>query len=191
MERYYDECQHASSLVLDALEIALGLPVGAFTAMCNDKASELRLNHYPSIDIGEIRRGSTSRIHPHTDLGVITCLFQDESGGLEMADRDQAGGFVPVTTNSSSEMIVNISETFQRWTNGKVKAGVHQVTVPPALKGLEQGTLPARYTVAFFVKADRDAFVGALEQFVSGEEPALYENITALEFHQRRLATAY
>lgn len=191
MERYYDECQQVSSLVLEALEMALGLPVGAFTAMCNEKASELRLNHYPSINIREMRHGSTSRIHPHTDLGVITCLFQDESGGLEMADRDQAGGFIPVTTNSSSEMVVNISETFQRWTNGKVKAGVHQVTVPPSFKGLEQRMLPARYTVAFFVKADRDAFVGALEQFVSKEEPALYENITALEFHRQRLATAY
>ena len=191
MEVFYDECHKVSSLVLEALEVALELRGGTFVAKCSGNASELRLNHYPTIDIRDMLQGEISRIHPHTDLGVITCLFQDSSGGLEITDRARCGQFIPVSSHSSSEMVVNISETFQRWTNGRVEAGIHQVTIPPHLKGLEQGVIPPRYTIAFFVKADRDTFAGALEEFVSGEEPALYENMTALEFHQWRLATAY
>lgn len=191
MEIFYDECHKVGSLILEALELALDLQGGRFVAKCCGNASELRLNHYPPIDIKEMLQGEISKIHPHTDLGVITCLFQDSSGGLEGADRDRCGEFIPVTSRSSSEMVVNISETFQRWTNGRVQAGIHQVTIPPHLKSLEEGVIPERYTIAFFVKADRDTFAGALEEFVGEEKPALYDNMTALEFHQWRLATAY
>jgi isopenicillin N synthase-like dioxygenase len=191
MEKYYDTCREISLYILEAFELAMKLPAGSFTSKCTSNASEVRLNHYPPIDIQELRRGTVKRIWPHTDLGVITMLFQDNRGGLEMEDREHLGSFVPIPSGSRSEMVVNISETFQRWTNNKVRAGVHQVTIPPHMKSLEEGVIPARYSNAYFVKADREAFVGSLGQFVDEKEPAFYEDMTALEYHQRRLATAY
>jgi isopenicillin N synthase-like dioxygenase len=191
MERYYDMSQGVSLYILEAFELALKLPPNSITSKITQKASEARILHYPRINIDDLRSGNVSRISPHTDLGIITCLFQDRSGGLEMEDREKPGSFTPIPSNSPFEMVVNISETFQRWTNNQLLAGVHQVTIPAHLKSIEAGFLPERYSVTYFVKADRDACVGPLPQFVSEMEPGSYENITAFDFHQRRLASAY
>ncbi|KAJ5772363.1 hypothetical protein N7520_002892 [Penicillium odoratum] len=101
------------------------------------------------------------------ESGVLTGV-----GGLEARDYE-TGDWVPLATGSIFEMIVNISETLERWTNGQVRAGVHQVTVLPALQGeLEDEKLvPERFSTAFFLKTDRNACVGALRSFVSEQCP--------------------
>jgi isopenicillin N synthase-like dioxygenase len=117
MEHYYDTCQRVGSLVLEALEVGLKLSSGSLQSKCNGGASEIRLNHYPAVNIHDLESGKISRIWPHTDLGVITFLFQDSNGGLEMEDRQtKPGTFVPIPKGSFSEMVINIGETFQRWT---------------------------------------------------------------------------
>ncbi|CRG89606.1 hypothetical protein PISL3812_06644 [Talaromyces islandicus] len=191
MESYYAASHQTALMILSAMEMGLGIPAGTFVSKCQGTASEMRLNYYPAINIQELRNGTLSRIHPHADLGVITCLLQDGQGGLEMADREHAGQFIPILSRSRSEMIVNISETFQRWSNGSIPSGVHQVTIPPTMKHVESGIVPARYSCAFFVKADWTAPAGALTPFVGEKNPAQYKEMTALEYHQWRLATAY
>lgn len=84
-------------------------------------------------------------------------------------------------------MVVNISETLQRWTNDRLPAGLHRVTAP---RGMVDGMIPERYTVAYFCKADRNAPVGSLPPFCVGA-PRKYEDMTALEYHQQRLTSAY
>lgn len=191
MEDFYVRSHQAALLILQALEVGLDLPARVLTSRCGGCSSELRLNSYPEIDIQELRRGKISRIHPHADLGVITCLFQDGLGGLELEDRSHAGSFVPIVPGARSEMVVNISETFQLWTNDIITAGIHRVTIPPMMKALTEGQVPARRSCAFFLKADGDASVAPLPQFVTDERPAAYVEMTALDYHQNRLATAY
>ncbi|KAL9636761.1 MAG: hypothetical protein Q9204_002125, partial [Flavoplaca sp. TL-2023a] len=105
--------------LMAALERAFGLPSGALLdRITREKnASEARLLHYPAIDMAEIKQGAVSRIWPHFDLGVITLLLQDGVGGLECEDRENSGNFLSVGSNSRTEMVVNVSETLQRWTN--------------------------------------------------------------------------
>jgi isopenicillin N synthase-like dioxygenase len=191
MEQYYILFRNVSLFLLSAFETAYHLPPQTLTSKVSHDASEVRINHYTDIDIADIRKGGVTRISPHTDLGVITCLFQDGSGGLEMEDREHKGEFIPIPSDSPFEMIVNISETFQRWTNDKLPAGVHQVTIPQHMKHLDKGIIPSRYSSACFVKANRDAMVGPLSEFVSEKEPAVYDYISALEYHQRRITSAY
>lgn len=86
-----------------------------------------------------MKTGLIKRTWSLTDFGIIILLFQDHVGGLELEDRSRPGTFVPVTPvkvglGQRSEMVVNISNTFQRWTNGVIKAGLHQVPAPPAFK---------------------------------------------------------
>ena len=191
MEDHYERCNATAVALLEAIELSLGLAVGTLSAQCVGGASEMRLNHYPPISVAQMRQGNVSRIWPHTDLGVLTLLFQDAVGGLEIEDRLNRGTFCPVPRGQWNEMIVNVSETLERWTNGVLPAGVHQVTVPPGLSGQDDAIIPARYSNAFFVKADRHADVGALSHFVKpGEEPR-YKAMTALEYHTSRVATAY
>ena len=195
MEDLFETFEKVAAQILDALEIALAVPRGTFNRLITHdaNASELRLNHYPAIDIAELKRGRISRIWPHFDLGVITLLFQDRTtSGLEFQDRKHPDKFIRVESDDPREMIVNVSETLQRWTNGKLPAGLHRVGLPPELDdGREEGVLGERFSVPYFCKADRAATVGCLEPFVEPGVKAAYEDMTAIEYHQRRLLSAY
>ncbi|CAG8949079.1 hypothetical protein HYFRA_00002208 [Hymenoscyphus fraxineus] len=191
MEQAFDALERVSSTIMEALEASLHLPAGTFLQKITREknASELRMNHYPAIEVSEIRGGKVSRIWPHFDLGVITLLFQDSVGGLEFENRQQKGTFCRIQCGSTSEMVVNVSETLQRWTNDFLPAGLHRVSLPPLLENSEEGLIPERYSIAYFCKADRDASVGALEPFKCPNTK--YRDITALEYQQQRLESAY
>jgi isopenicillin N synthase-like dioxygenase len=121
-------------------------------------------------------------------------LFQDQVGGLELENRAAPYTFVPVMPgdpNDPSEMVVNISDTFQRWTNDVVRAGLHRVDVPMSMKGKLSGTCPDRYSSIFFFKAARETSVGPLPEFVTEANPARYNDITALQFQQEMTKILY
>lgn len=187
--------ENVAAQILEALETALSVPPRTFNRLITHEAnaSELRLNHYPAIDVAELKKGDVSRIWPHFDLGVITLLFQDRTSGLEFEDRKHrgAGRFVRVESDDPRELIVNVSETLQRWTNGRLPAGLHRVGLPPELDGGEKEVLAERFSVPYFCKADRAATVGCLEPFVEPGAKAAYEDMTAIEYHQQRLLSAY
>ena len=193
MEEAFETLEQISASIMEALEVAFDLPSGAFLSRTTHEgnASEMRLNHYPAIDVNEIRCGGVSRIWPHFDLGVITLLFQDGVGGLEFENREQQNTFNRVECASQAEMVVNVSETLQRWTNDALPAGLHRVNVPQYLEDQAVGTLPERYSIAYFCKADRGASVGPLSQFVQEGSTQKYQEISAIEYHQQRLQSAY
>ncbi|PQE28628.1 gibberellin 20-oxidase protein [Rutstroemia sp. NJR-2017a BBW] len=130
------------------------------------------------------------------------------TGSGPAAVGDEHDVFVPLTRGDPGEVAVNISDTFQRLTNDVLRAGVHTVDEPPAFEnsrrhyhyhhddpegregaeGTEEGTeraLPARHSSVFFFKAHLDTSVGVLPAFVTRQTPARYDDITALQFHQR------
>lgn len=193
MENAFESLEHACAKIMEALEAAFGLPKGAFLTRITHEgnASEMRLNHYPAIDINDIKRGGVSRIWPHFDLGVITLLFQDQVGGLEFEDREQRGTFKRVDNGATAEMVVNVSETLQRWTNDRLPAGLHRVSPPKDMESFDTGMLPERYSMAYFCKADRGASVGPLKEFVQEGSSPIYQEMSAIEYHQQRLQSAY
>ncbi|KAI1183230.1 hypothetical protein F5B17DRAFT_443600 [Nemania serpens] len=165
MEALHDEGNNICLILLSALEISLGLNPGS-------------LRSAPA--------GHTSRIAPHSDWGLIMLLFQDATGGLEVKDRTRPGAFFPVEPDDdTAEMIVNAGDTLMRWTNRRVFAGVHRVTVPEGLKKVDEGMLPERYSVAYLLKAQRQVSIAPLRQFVSADEPARYPDISALQYHRQ------
>jgi isopenicillin N synthase-like dioxygenase len=175
-----------------AVEVGLGLAPGVLVDRCRRDASEIRLNRYPSIPREHLADGNVKRTWPHTDFGIITLLFQDGIGGLELEDRARPGKFTaitPVQPGQPSEMIVNVSDTFERWTNGVIKPGLHQVSPPPGSEN--EPVLPERYSCVFFAKASRDTSAGPLPHFITEDNPAHYDEITALEFQQRRTELLY
>lgn len=193
MEDAFETMEIVATQIMAALELACALPPGVLTSRMTHEhnASELRLNHYPAIEINEIKGGTVSRIWPHFDLGIITLLFQDKVGGLEFEDRKQLDTFEKVECGNQTDMVVNVSETLQRWTNGNLPAGLHRVNIPQDLAENDSGMLPERYSVAYFCKADRSASVGPLKQFVVDGSDPKYDDISAIEYHQRRLQSAY
>lgn len=196
MESAFDAMEKVSDSIMEALEIAYQIPYGSFRDKIThgNNASEFRFNHYPEIDIETLQSGKVQRIWPHFDLGVITLLFQDNVGGLELEDRERSTAdskeFSPIETEIPSEMIVNVSETLQRWTNGHLPAGLHRVSQPRIVES-KGGIIPDRYSIAYFTKADRTASVGPLRELVDESEICAYEDLTAIEYHQQRLDSAY
>jgi isopenicillin N synthase-like dioxygenase len=179
---------------MEALEVGLKLPKGALVERCVRAASELRVLHYPAISIETLLEGRFKRTWPHTDFGIITLLFQDSVGGLELEDRKNPGTFAPVLPTPKgqpSELVINISDTFARLTNDYIRAGVHQVSLPYHLKGKTTGQLPDRYSSVFFFKASRDTNVGPLPQFVTEDRPTTYKDMTALQFHKEMTKILY
>lgn len=198
MELFYFEMERVTTDILSCLEEGLGSPPGTFNRLITheNNASELRLNHYPPVPASLLQSGQVSRIWPHFDLGVITLLFTSSVGGLEVEDRISPGPqkFIPVEPETEAELIVNISETLQRWTDDQLPAGLHRVSVPKALEEKinhdENVEVPRRYSIAFLCKADRQAPVGTIPFFQTGEAPR-YEAVCASEYHRLRLLTAY
>ena len=195
METVFGTLEGISASIMEALEMAFKLPRGAFLDRMTHEgnASEMRLNHYPAIGIEEMKGGHVSRIWPHFDLGVITLLFQDKVGGLEFENRARrgSGAFLPIECGGPSEMVVNVSETLQRWTNDILPAGLHQVNIPRNMEDRETDMLPERYSIAYFCKADRGASVAPLKYFVQEGSDPLYQDMLAIEYHQQRLQSAY
>ena len=190
METYYDLGQKVALQIIEACEVGLNLAPGTLADRCTPSASELRLNHYPSVSISKLKEGLTKRTWPHCDFGVITLLFQDEVGGLELEDRSN-GTFAPIVRENPYEMIVSVSETLQRLTNDVVRGGVHQVTNPMPMKNLEEGDLPERYSCVFFLKAHFDTPIGPLPAFVSPQQPSKYPDISSLAFQEEATKILY
>ncbi|KAB8276877.1 non-heme dioxygenase in morphine synthesis N-terminal [Aspergillus parasiticus SU-1] len=188
-EVFYGQCQSLCLDIMSACEIGCRVPEGTFLKRCVPAASELRYNYYPPVSLSRLHEGKTRRGWPHTDFGIITLLFQDTQGGLEYEDREHPGTFIPIVRERPDEIAINVSDTFQRLTNDFIKAGVHQVFLPqhlalrPELPG--EYVLPERHSTVFFFKAHRECMVGSIPDFVNEQMPAKYDDITALEFHNR------
>ena len=151
------------------------------------------MNYYPAIEAEKLQSGRVRRIWPHSDFGTITLLFRDAVGGLEFEDREHPGTFVPIPRDHPQDMVVNVCDTLQRWINDVMRAGIHQV-VGSQDAGSEKGhdvVLPERYSIAYLMKATREASVAPIPHFVTEGRLAKYDDITALEYQHRRNHVLY
>ncbi|EFY94862.1 non-heme dioxygenase and 2OG-Fe(II) oxygenase superfamily protein [Metarhizium robertsii] len=187
MERLYERCHQIHQEILQALALGLGLGPGFFRDICDQNTSEVRLNHYPGCEAAVLHKGA-KRISEHTDFGTVTLLFQDSVGGLEIEDQHVPGDYFPIPFESRSEMIVNIGDCLQRWSNDKFRATSHRVVLPP---GSSDGWIEDRYSVAYFGKPNRSQAVGALPELLPEGLKSKYSNITAWEYNQEKLTLTY
>ncbi|PHH65596.1 hypothetical protein CDD81_2031 [Ophiocordyceps australis] len=186
MEFFYERCHEVHQCILQALAVGLGLDRTLLLDLCDRNTAELRMNHYPLYDASQVRPGA-KRISEHTDFGTITMLFQDSVGGLEVEDQSMPGRYLPVPCDDTSEMVVNIGDCLQRWTNGKFLSTSHRVVLPDGVNA----RVEERYSVAYFGKPNRLQNVGTLPIFVRDGETPKYENISAWEYNQEKLILTY
>jgi len=177
--------------LLRALEVGMQLPPGTFTERCARGASEFRLVYYPALSTADAQNGKITRAWPHYDIGVLSFLFQDNVGGLEICDGGSEDAFVPVISERPTDLVVNVGETLHRWTNGTIKGGLHRVTTVPSIAVPDGEQIPQRRSVVFFAKADRTTSVAPLPALLDEAHTAKFDDLTFLEYHQQRIATAY
>lgn len=200
---------HACRTLVHVIEEGLGAPVDSISnPAAGGRGAELNLNFYPEVE-RDILEGSADvqksndaqleshedatlrRIWPHSDLGVVSALFQDGVGatGLELEVRESPGHeFAPLYIEEEGDMALLVSDTLERWTNGYLRSAVHRVGLPPVTTGITR--IPERRSAVMFFRAPPTADLGPLPHFVSVSNPARYEHVTAGEYlkrHNRRL----
>jgi isopenicillin N synthase-like dioxygenase len=195
MEDHLEMCHTVGREVMENLEQGLGLPKGELVSYCctSPIIDELRMNYYAPISTQKLNTGKYRRAWPHTDFGMITLLFQDDAGGLEVQDRfsSKPDVFIPLPHEHPTEMSVYVSNSLEYLTNGYLKAGLHQVATPIDMQDVSNGILPERQSVACFIKPHREINVGPMKQFITPERPRFYEDLTGLELHRIRVGKLY
>ncbi|CAG9990749.1 unnamed protein product [Clonostachys byssicola] len=177
--------------ILSALAIALGIDASHLHSIHGRVENEFRLLHYPAIPASELRDGTATRCAEHTDFGTITLIFQDAVSGLQVEDPSEPGTFRDVGSSNLTDLILIAGDSLQRLTNDTVKAGRHRVTYPPGVDKDSDEMIPERYSMAYFVKADRKTSLLPLKQFITDENPCRYEDVTAWDYNNQRSASLY
>jgi isopenicillin N synthase-like dioxygenase len=121
IEAYYQGTYELGLKILEGFALYLGKPEDFFTRHFTKPVADMVINHYlgnAGLHISDQASG------PHTDHGIVTILWQDNLGGLEVMGKD--GDWISAMPLPGS-FVINIGELMKRWTNGRFKATVHRV----------------------------------------------------------------
>jgi len=171
----WETCYKAMTLfstrLMSLFALALKLPKDYFEQFLQQPISALRANHYPALKsptlLGQLRAGA------HSDYGSLTLLFQEKGlSGLEIMNRKKE--WIPVT-QCKPEMIVNLGDLMERWTNGRWNSTLHRVILPDTKNNPNH----SRMSLAFFHQPDWDARIECLPTCVSPGEKAKYPVVTS------------
>jgi isopenicillin N synthase-like dioxygenase len=113
--------------------------------------------HYPGEEGVAHPDPDVWRFHPHTDLGLITLVFQRPGeSGLECANLySEQGGWLKVEP-APGAITVNIGDMLEHWSDRRLRSNLHRVVAPLSEAGHVQ---PPRYSIALHVAADRDVII--------------------------------
>ena len=166
----YREYERLALDLLRIFAVALDLPEEYFTPLMRRHFSILGLHHYPALatppEPGQLRAGA------HTDFGAMTILAMTEGrGGLEAQTPD--GRWQPVLP-APGELVVNLGDMMQRWTNDRWVSTLHRVVVPEIG---DDGS--RRLSIGYFVHPDYDARIACIPTCLAPGEMPKYPPITA------------
>lgn len=166
IETYYGETYKLGLKILEGFALYLGQPEDFFTRHFTKPVADMVINHYlgnAGLHISDQASG------PHTDHGIVTILWQDSLGGLEVMGKD--GNWMSATPLHGS-FVINVGELMKRWTNGRFKATVHRV--------VHLRDMP-RYSMPLFCNPDFRTIVDPRDLGVS-EVEAQYPAVQSGEF---------
>ena len=177
---------------------------------------DLSLIHYPVLSRGLFPSGEVTRNPAHADFGTLTLLFQDDVGGLEIADMSSTSSERSATVERCGKFIrvdpipgtvtVNVGYLLMKWSNGRWKNTVHRVSGPHRWKDQgsqdsnfqntaeERGggveTIPERFSIACFGAPDPSTIVKALP-CCCGDEAPRWKPVDAGEYLRGKRAAMY
>ena len=97
------------------------------------------------------------------DYGLITLLYQDDVGGLEV--RGANNTWIPATPVKGA-ILINAGDFLEIYTNGKLPATVHRVVIPP--EEIKRKT--SRQSIVFFVHPDHETTIYPLSNYIDAKE---------------------
>ncbi len=176
----YKTLERTGLNMLRAIAIYLGLDEDYFEDKASKGNSILRPIHYFPIEDPNSVADDAVRAAEHGDINLITLLMGASADGLQVLRRD--GEWISITA-LPEQIVVNVGDMLDRLTNHKLKSTIHRVVNPPK----DQLNTP-RYSIPFFMHPRSEMDLSCLESCVDESNPKRYEDITAGEFLQERLA---
>jgi isopenicillin N synthase-like dioxygenase len=173
----YRLLEKTGKYVLRALALYIGIEENYFDYWIANGNSILRPIHYPPIldePKGAVRAGA------HGDINLITLLMGASAGGLQVLRHD--GEWIEAKPEEG-DLVVNVGDMLERHTNYKLRSTIHRVVNPPKE---DWGT--ARYSIPFFMHPRSDMKLNCLDACIDENHPKAFDDITAGEFLQQRLA---
>lgn len=172
----YRHFETSGSALLKAIAIYLDLPEDYFEAHIKNGNSILRCIHYPPITE---EPKSAIRSEQHEDINLITLLVGASADGLQILTRQ--GEWVNVTS-LPEQIVVNVGDMLQRFTNNKLKSTTHRVINPP-----RELWHTSRFSMPFFLHPKSEMSLACLKECIDEKHPKGYQDITAGEYLDERL----
>ncbi|MDJ0388762.1 2-oxoglutarate and iron-dependent oxygenase domain-containing protein [Roseomonas sp. E05] len=174
VEAYFDAVRELGMRVLRVLAVSLGVEEDYFVRFYSKPTILTRLIHYPAPEAVADPEFGIGALD-HTDYGLITLLYQDPAGGLELKKPDGewvAAPFIPGT------FVVNLGDLMARWTNDVYRSNPHRV-----VNRLGRD----RFSIPTFFNPNHRAPVEAIPTCVTPDNPAKYEPVLAGEYVTGRI----
>lgn len=169
---HYAAMTDLGRILMRSMARYLGLEEGWFDPHFEATNSTLRLLHYPprtdaslvGVADGHVVHDGVRRpvmAENHVDSGLLTLLYQDDTGGLQV--RNGAGRWIDVPPLADS-FVVNLGGALQHWTDRRFVATAHRVL----------GDGRERFSAPFFFEPAVDA---VMHPIPSAERPPHLEPI--------------
>jgi isopenicillin N synthase-like dioxygenase len=176
---FYANLLEAGYTLQRTLANTLGLDEDFFVRCHSGENVTLRLLYYPATGVDHIAPGQMGA-GAHTDYGLLTMLFQDQVGGLQVLDKQQQWQDVDPIEQA---IVINSGDLLERWTNGRYTLTLHCVV--PKIGDRD------RLSVVMFLDPDSSTQVSALESCVDEANPPRQLPITAGEHLQQKLDASH
>ncbi|MEO7990887.1 MAG: 2-oxoglutarate and iron-dependent oxygenase domain-containing protein [Chryseolinea sp.] len=175
----YRALEKTGLYMLRAIALYLELDEFYFDDKIKNGNSILRPIHYFPIESPDSVPADAVRAAEHGDINLITLLMGASADGLQVLRRD--GKWIPITA-LPDQLVVNVGDMLERFTNKKLKSTIHRVVNPP-----RHLMNTPRYSVPFFMHPRSEMSLASLPGCVDAENPKHWDDITAGEFLDQRL----
>lgn len=178
--KVYQTLEAAGIKMLQAIALYLGLDEHYFDDKVHNGNSILRPIHYFPIENPDAVPADAVRAAEHGDINLITLLMGASADGLQVLRKDNK--WISITA-LPDQVVVNVGDMLQRLTNNKLKSTIHRVVNPP-----RELMKTSRYSIPFFMHPRSEMDLTCLENCIDRDNPKQYDDITAGEFLNQRLA---
>lgn len=176
MIKYAKEGLKLTRQLMRAFALSLGLPEEYFDGKMQYPNINTNINYYPPLPSNDgASGGKPSSFGSHTDFQVITVLWQDNTGGLQVLNHEGQWINVPPIPGT---FVVNIADLMQRLTNDVYVSTVHRA---------QNWTNRERISMTFATGFGNHETVEVVDSCVGPGKEKKYENITVDEWVTRRL----
>lgn len=176
LENAYRAFEKSGTTLLQAIALYLGLEEHYFDDYVHNGNSILRSIHYPPITS---EPKSAIRAEQHEDINLITLLVGASADGLQILTKQNE--WVGVTS-LPEQIVVNVGDMLQRFTNNKLRSTTHRVVNPA-----RELWHTSRFSIPFFLHPKSSMSLQCLSSCIDAEHVKAYPDATAGEYLDERL----